>query len=121
RFGHGSGVHRVHGGRDGDAGFAGVGRALLRHALQSGSVLHVRQSGGRPDAAAGPAPGALVDAQRGLHRSDLCGELPGGADLHAGIRELLAGDLQQLRGLHPTPRHCLLRARRRRFLLRNES
>lgn len=45
-----------------------MGRALLRHAVQSGSVLHVWESGGRPDAAARPAHGAQVDAQRALHR-----------------------------------------------------
>ncbi len=36
-----AGVHRVHGGCDRDARLTGVGRALLRHALQSGSVLYV--------------------------------------------------------------------------------
>lgn len=48
-------------------------------------------------------------------------ELPGGVDLHAGIWELLAGDLQQLRGIRPAPRHRLLRDHRRRLLLRDEA
>ena len=40
-----SGLHRVHGGRDFDAGLSGVGCALLHHALQPGALLHVWEPG----------------------------------------------------------------------------
>ena len=54
RLGHGPGLHCLHGGRAPDARRAGLGRALLRDALQPGPVVHVWEHGKHDHAAPGP-------------------------------------------------------------------